>query len=563
MYLKLHHAILLAPLLLAGCLETELTDPILEQRVFNVLGGLDVGEALTAEGPGALDVFLTGGQQGSTYLYVPFWATREEGTQTLNIEVSGTNLRSGPNRSESAFNPGALFPGAAERPREDRSFHNRLRMREQELNALIPGARAAYSERLRRGNVAVAVPQVGELLRINANANQGCVNPIFRTGRVAAVSNRAVILVDTANPANTITQAQYRSIAENFDNLIYRVTTRVYGEPADIDTNQRVIIFFTRAVNELTPPGSRGFVGGFFFSRDLFPRTATGRLPGCPASNVSEIFYLLAPDPQGVVNGNKFSERMVLQQAVSTTAHEFEHLINASRRLYVNNANSLEEPWLDEGLAHIAEELIFYEASGVQPRQNIGLDQIRASQRIIDAFLTYQLDNVERYFLFLENPSAESLMGVDTELETRGAIWSFLRYTADQRQLPESFFGQLLNARATGLQNLQEVLKADPVDLMQDWTVSVYADDFVPNLRDIYKQPSWNWRALLTPLNNNVFPLKVLNLSQNNQTTVELKGGGTAYITFSPEAATSANIRIRATTATSADSLRISVVRTR
>ena len=42
-----------------------------------------------------------------------------------------------------------------------------------------------------------------------------------------------------------------------------------------IDENQRVIIFYTRAVNELTPSGADSYVGGFFYNRDLFPTSGT------------------------------------------------------------------------------------------------------------------------------------------------------------------------------------------------------------------------------------------------------------------------------------------------
>ena len=62
----------------------------------------------------------------------------------------------------------------------------------------------------------------------------------------------------------------------------------------------------------------------------------------------------------------------------STTAviaHEFQHLINAGRRMYVNNALDFEDTWLDEGLAHVAEELLFYREAGLRPKGNIDTPQ--------------------------------------------------------------------------------------------------------------------------------------------------------------------------------------------
>ena len=75
---------------------------------------------------------------------------------------------------------------------------------------------------------------------------------------------------------------------------------RTSAQPTDIDNNGKIVIFFTKEVNKLTPRGGRGVqMGGFFFERDLFP-TADARswLRGCAASNFAEMYYSLVPDPQ-------------------------------------------------------------------------------------------------------------------------------------------------------------------------------------------------------------------------------------------------------------------------
>src|SRR6185437_9443457 len=100
------------------------------------------------------------------------------------------------------------------------------------------------------------------------------------------------------------TTADYQSFGAAFDTLIYPVDTANFGAPTDKDANQHVILFFTRAVNELTPPGQNFYVGGFFFNRDLFPVTTAGSVEGCAASNFAEMVYLLVPDPTGAVNQN-------------------------------------------------------------------------------------------------------------------------------------------------------------------------------------------------------------------------------------------------------------------
>src|SRR5207244_1969260 len=142
---------------------------------------------------------------------------------------------------------------------------------------------------------------------------------------------------DTANPPNGFTNEEYRGFGVTFDTLMAPVDSAAFGQPSDIDANGRVILFFTRAVNELTPPGSPGRVLGFFYRRDLLPTAQ------CPTSNAGEMFYLLVPDPDTTTNngrigmaGISLSRDDATRFTNGTVAHEYQHLINGSRRLYVN-----------------------------------------------------------------------------------------------------------------------------------------------------------------------------------------------------------------------------------
>src|SRR5260370_38520088 len=95
--------------------------------------------------------------------------------------------------------------------------------------------------------------------------------------------------------------------------------------------------------------------------------------------------YLLVPDAT-------FSKTFVVTSTIGTVDHEFEHMINAGRRLYVNpSAAPTEERWLNEGLAHVAEELMFYRVSGLKPRQNLG-PEISTAQ-FSQTFRSYQFNN--------------------------------------------------------------------------------------------------------------------------------------------------------------------------
>jgi hypothetical protein len=384
----------------------------------------------------------------------------------------------------------------------------------------------------------------------NVNAESSCSNAVQRTTRVAAVTEHAIVVADESNPAGGFTDTEYEEFGLAFDNLIHPVLTRNFGEPSDIDENGRVIILFTRAVNELTEAGSDSYVGGFFYGRDLFPKTKTARLEGCAASNEAEMFYMLVPDPNGEVNGNARSKEFVQRVTTGVLGHEFQHLINASRRLFVNNASAFEETWMDEGLSHIAEGLLFYEASGLSSRENIDIDDLRSSRRAVDAFNDHGLSNFGRLVRYLEHPDTATALGNDDNLLNRGAAWAFLRYAADRKGGSERdlWFG-LVNSGSAGYTNLSAALGEDPLGWIRDWSVSVYADDAEMGVEPRFTQPSWNFRSIISALQNesetrlySVYPLKTHSLAEG-PVELSLKGGGAAFVRLGVASGSRAEIR--------------------
>ena len=278
--------------------------------------------------------------------------------------------------------------------------------------------------------IAVVVQQP----RFNVNAVSACSSPDMRSFRIEHQSGHLIIAADVGNPAGGFTAADYQAFAATFESTVWPVLTENFGTTADIDGNGKVIAFFTRAVNELSSAGSQSVIGGFFFGRDLFPKTSNSRLQGCAGSNEAEMFYLLVPDPNGEVNGNVRSLELVRRVTSGVIAHEFQHLINSSRRLFINQgATWPETTYMEEGLSHIAEELVFYHASGdLRPKQNLGIAQIQSSQQHVDAFNFYMGSNTGRISSYLKDPSAHAPYDKDDDLPSRGAIWSFLRYLGDR-----------------------------------------------------------------------------------------------------------------------------------
>jgi len=452
-------------------------------------------------------------------------------------------------------------------PNDSFEFALRARERQALTPVVVDGARRWYAGRTGasgalRSLSAAAPPAVGDLLSFNVNANEACTNPILRTGRVAAVTNRAIVVADTGNPAGGFTDDEYRAIGVTFDTLTDPVDVAAFGEPTDIDGNGRSILFFTRAVNALTPRGSGSFILGFFYSRDVLPKLS------CAASNVAEMFYLLVPDPDGIVSDAR-SKGLVATNSSGTVAHEYQHLINATRRLYVNGGTSAnEDAWLNEGLSHIAEELNFFASAKLAPRANLDGPALTATPAIVAAFQTYQANNFSRFRRYLQSTETQSPIGIDPlddDLPTRGAVWSFLRYAADHQ--PGStgdgtFWYRLVNTTKTGLSNLTDALGTDPAPLLRDWSLSVYMDDNAPGVDIRFQQPSWNMRSAM-PAVGSSFALFPRTLGDNITTPVTLTGGGTMYLRFAVPAGQDALLNVTSTGQPLPPTIQLSLVRVR
>jgi hypothetical protein len=416
-----------------------------------------------------------------------------------------------------------------------------LAFRTYEKNVLQPRMAAARAAYRNRASYAAVPTTVGAAVTLNGSET-GCSNPDNRSGHVVAISNRAIVVADDANPSGGFTNAEFASIATTFDTLVDPLDRNAFGDPTDIDGNSRVILFYTRTVNELTPSGSEGVVEGFFNPRDLFPTQATATLQACSGSNFAEMFYLLVPDPTGTINGNVRTKSAVTQSSIAVVAHEYQHLINAARRLYVNDAEDFEEVWMNEGLSHIAEELLFYRTSGLSSRSNLDATAIRASQQRVDAFNQHQTGNFGRYIEFLKKPELSSPYADNDSLSNRGAVWSFLRYAADRKATSDgAIWKDLVNSPSIGMTNLNQVFGSDVMSWFRDWSISVYTDDKVATASQ-YQQPSWNFRSILPALGITTYPLKVRPLTAGTAMTQTLNGGGSMYATFGVAAGTTAGV---------------------
>ena len=277
---------------------------------------------------------------------------------------------------------------------------------------------------------------------------------------------RVLIYSDDTQPTGSFTQTDYEVFGAQFDTQIYPTDTGAFGTPTDIDQNGKIIVLFSPVVNDLTADDTAvyGFISGFFLVNDLAP----GVFPA-GTSNGAEIFYAMVPDPNAEY-GNSFPKSLVESVVPGTLAHEFEHMISIGYRYVIlgggTNPQYIQQTWLEEGMAHMAEDLN-----------------------------SMDIQNVLRGNLFLGAPYMHSLLGnaelrpnsVDT-LEQRGGIFLFLRYLGDQ--LGEQIFRTMVRSPEVGTATVEKVTHADFYASVADYLAALYLSD-----RGITSDPKYEYTS--------------------------------------------------------------------
>ncbi len=277
----------------------------------------------------------------------------------------------------------------------------------------------------------------------------------------------ALIYSDVNQPTGGFTQADYDAFGANFDNSIYATNTEFFGSPTDIDNNGKIVILFTPRVNELTPDGTAqtgGFISGFVLFNDIAPNVFPAG-----TTNGGEVFYSMVPDPNGET-GNTFPKTVVESVVPGTLAHEFEHMISNGYRFVVLGGGTdwrfLQQTWLEEGMAHMAEDLNEMDAQ-----------------------------NILRANLYLKTPYATSLLGnaelrpyAHDTLEQRGGIFLYLRYLGDQ--FGEDIYKTIVQSPLLGEASIADVTDMEFHASMADYLATLYLSN-----RGITSNPRYNFTS--------------------------------------------------------------------
>ena len=233
-----------------------------------------------------------------------------------------------------------------------------------------------------------------------------------------------------------------KDIIVTFDDRIHPVTAGRFGAARDVDGDGRFTIFLSSWLDHLG--GGRYAVDGFVRVADL---DATYR---SPFGNQCDMMYLstaLKPGPY---------LRTVL-------AHEYMHAVIFSQKTLQGRQAARpqmdEEGWLDEAMAHLAEDLHGFSTSNIDYR--------------VSAFLTCP----ERYQLLVDDYYAADLF---RSHGNRGSTYLFLRWCAD-RYGPD-LLGELVHSNLRGTANLEAATGSTFAGLYRRWSLALYQSGLDPDL---------------------------------------------------------------------------------
>ena len=332
------------------------------------------------------------------------------------------------------------------------------------------GSPVALWDRIRaaRANVAAArlAPSVGDTVSMKAIYSSCSVGRDVRA-RVVFVGSKSLILEDILSPRAGQTDAQYRSMGQEFDAVLYPLLHTNMGDPLAMDAtlggDGRVTMLFTRYVNDSLPG-----IQGYATACNFYPKTTF------PVSNEDEVFYAR------VANANEDPEAW-RRSMRSTVLHESKHLASFAERL--SRKMPFEESWLEESTARIAEELYSRTfAGGGSWKGNSGYSSTVRCE-------IYQCDDrplmMWKHFSVLH----QFFRGVDTLTPIGAAAsgdftfyasgWSLVRWAADHYADNESEWLRDLvrGGGQTGLGNLATRSGHSVDEMLADWSLANAVDD--------------------------------------------------------------------------------------
>jgi hypothetical protein len=237
------------------------------------------------------------------------------------------------------------------------------------------------------------------------------------------------------DPGDQVNDAAIRDVVATFDDHVYPRARQSIGTARDVDGDTRFTVLFSGWLGHLAD--GKLAVDGFVRGADF----ETGQ--PSPLGNRCDMMYLSASLTAGP------HLRTVL-------AHEYTHAVTYCRKA-LRPAGRDEEGWLDEALAHLAEDLHGFSRSNLDYR--------------VAAFLAAP----ERYRLLVDDYGTADLIRSHGH---RGSAYRFLRWCADASG--PDLLGALIRSDRRGVANLEAATGRTFAALYRGWSVGLFVDAITP-----------------------------------------------------------------------------------
>jgi hypothetical protein len=232
-------------------------------------------------------------------------------------------------------------------------------------------------------------------------------------------------------------------VIATFDGRILPVAAQTIGQARDVDGDGRFTILMSSWLARLA--NGRHAVDGFIKGADFDMELSA------PFSNHADMMYLT-----GSLKPGPYLHTLL--------AHEYAHAVTVSSKALgqpsTGRLGPEEEGWLDEALAHLAEDLHGFSRSNLDYR--------------ISAFLSQP----ERYRLVVEDYYTADLF---RSHGNRGGTYLFLRWCADR--YGSSLLPTLIHSHRRGTANLEAATGSSFSDLYRDWSVMLFLSGLDPRAK--------------------------------------------------------------------------------
>jgi hypothetical protein len=252
------------------------------------------------------------------------------------------------------------------------------------------------------------------------------------TATLAGEGERVRVYVDRQTSPGELASGLIDEMIRLFDAEIIRRSREIVGEHADVDGDGKLAIFVTPWLGKLR--GGMTSLHGMVRSSDFQDGI------DAPFGNHADVIYINAALRPGL--------------ALKTLlAHEYTHAVCFSRRLVADVEGTtlpVEEDWLNESIAHVAEKLH-------------GGDWSNLDRRIA---------------AFLAAPQSAPLVvrdyyraGLWRDPGCRGATFLFLRFCVDH--FGEQLLRDLMNGPLAGKANLESATRMRFAELLRHWAIAL------------------------------------------------------------------------------------------